>query len=368
MLAGCLPAVPLRRRCLSDQEGVFITGAPETVQQEIVACLEEDLVQDVASSLDKTLADLKWDVSGHREDPSKVVYKTYADLSDFVSGVPPVAPDAKLSSDQVGVDGSGLAIDTKNCAGDGQISTMIGPLSRATTMLTEDNDDDADQEDLADPGLSPEHRAQAVFESHGLDFSQMQGVAAEFLRSIGLRPYEAGSRNFSKWRGRTLWNQCFYLSMSYAYLGHQASVRRIRGLARRLRRAIEAVVLEQHPSWAAGLQASTEGRGQAMVFADFLPLAMRTKDIPAEKNLLAKLCVCIMDSVNGHVEVYIGPGYRHLKDRSEQVKNLILLWYKPAHYQCLVRDDDDGSKLEYTYDEFKQLLVESGVVFIETIE
>jgi len=329
-MLACLPAVHRRRRTLSDQEGVFIAGAPEKVQQEIAACIKEDLVEDVRSSLDKTRADLKWGSPCH-EETSRVVMKTYSELSDYVNRDQP------------------------------------GKLSRASTIATE-NDDEHDDADLEEPGMSPSQRAKAVCECHGLDFSQMQGVAADFLRSIGLRPHEVGSRNFSKWRGRTLWNQCFYLSMAYAYLGHQVSVRRVRGLARRFRQAIEAVVLEQHPSWAEGLQASTEGRGQAMVFADFLPLAMRAKDIPAEKNLLAKLVVCIMDSVNGHVEVYIGPGYHELKDRSDQVKNLMLLWYKPAHYQCLVRDDDDGSKLEYTYDEFKQLLSEHGVVFIETLE
>mmetsp|Transcript_9708 Transcript_9708/g.22306 ORF Transcript_9708/g.22306 Transcript_9708/m.22306 type:complete len:81 (-) Transcript_9708:141-383(-) len=80
------------------------------------------------------------------------------------------------------------------------------------------------------------------------------------------------------------------------------------------------------------------------------------------------MVVCIMDSVNGHVEVYIGPAYNQLEDPAEQARNLVLLWYKPAHYQALVRDDDEGSKLDCTYDEFKRLLSMHGVVFIETNE
>lgn len=360
MLGACLPVVPRRyKRSRSDQEGVFIASPPEKVQQEIAASIEDDLKQDVAVSLHKTATDLSWDGSEGREDHSKLVAKTYTDLSEYVNGKPMrERPLAEMP----------LAEAEQEAEGALAAAPQIGGLSRATTLMTEVSHDDECEDADEEPGLSPEHRAQAVCESHGLDFEQMQGAAAEFLRNIGLRPYEAGSRNFSRWRGRTLWNQCFYLSMAYAYLGQQASERRVRGLARRLRRAIEAVVLEQHPSWAEGLQASTEGRGQAMVFADFLPLAMRAKDVPADKNLVANLVVCIMDSINGHVEVYVGPGYRQLSLRSEQVRNLLLLWYKPAHYQCLVRDDDDGSKLECTYDEFKQLLTDRGVVFIETHE
>jgi len=328
-----------RKKTATDQEGVFAHALPAELEEELTAAIAPELVEGVESSLATTRADLGWDELRQSEDKANAVKQTMADLTEFAG--PPVGCDQ--------------------------------PFCRGSTIVSEEfADDEFGDDDSAaldeEGGESPDHRAQAVYEANGLDFSAMQGETERFLRAMRLRPHEVGSRNFSKWRGRTLWNQCFYLSLAHAYLGQIASTRRVRGLARRMRRAIEAVVLEKHPSWAAGLQASTSGTGKAMVFADFLPMAMRSEDIPTERNLLAKFVVCIMDSVNGHVEVYIGPAYKECEERAEQVRNTLLLWYTPAHYQALVRDDDEGTKLDLTYDEFKQLLVEHGVAFLETIE
>mmetsp|Transcript_63748 Transcript_63748/g.178390 ORF Transcript_63748/g.178390 Transcript_63748/m.178390 type:complete len:345 (+) Transcript_63748:80-1114(+) len=325
------------RKHTVDQEGVFIK-APAHIREDVDAAVASGIEQ-VQTSLFATRLDLGWDELSVPEERRQAVRCTYDDLCEYAKRPP-----------------------TGSTGSDG--------LSRSSTLAPDDNEDSVgDSNDDSPPEeISPEHRAQAVYESRGLDYGELQGTANSFLQRIRVRPHEVGSRNYSKWRGRTLWNQCFYLSLSHGYLGPKASVRRVRGLARRMRRAIEAVVLEKHPSWAAGLEASTSGKGQAMVFADFLPLAMRSKSVPEEKNLLAKMVVCIMDSVNGHVEVYIGPAYNQLEDPAEQARNLVLLWYKPAHYQALVRDDDEGSKLDCTYDEFKRLLSMHGVVFIETNE
>jgi len=193
-----------------------------------------------------------------------------------------------------------------------------------------------------------------------------QGKAVELLRNIGLRPHDVGSRNTDE-NGQMLRNQCFYLSIAHAYLGSDAKVLRP-GLARRLKLAIESAVLEIHPAWAAGLSASNTGEGCAMVSPDFLPAAMHARDTPEEPNRVAKMAVCILDSVAGHVEVFLGPKYASLEQRSQQERNLILLWYVPGHYQCLVCDDEKGSKVKMNYDEFKALLTEHGVVCIETSE
>ena len=105
-----------------------------------------------------------------------------------------------------------------------------------------------------------------------------------------------------------------------------------------------------------------------VVCADFLPIAMHAADTPAQPNITAKLAVCILDSVDGHVEVYLGPAYMKLADRKEMERNLILLWYVPGHYQCIVRNDAAGSKVPMTYGEFKVLLAKQRVVYVETLK
>lgn len=354
MLKACLQP-PRRQPFDPDQEAVFIeTGYPCKLQHDINKALSEDLKQGVAHSLCCTRADLnrKCDCSKPK-DVSSLVWESYTELSDF-------------AAQGLAQQGETVVVNDNGADAPADLIRRAGTLESQVTEDAEPCDWQC-QEELESGEKSPECKAEEVYASHGLDFVKWQTAATDFLQKLGMRPHEVGSRNFSRWRGRTLWNQCFYLSIAHAYLGHQVSVRSVRGLARRFRRAIEAVVLQQHPSWSAGLEASTAGTGKAMVFADFLPLAMRTESIPVDKNLLAKCVVCIMDSINGHVEIYIGPAYRS-QDIATQKNNLILLWYKPAHYQCLVRNDEDGSKVDYTYDDFKNFLTTHGVIFIETVE
>mmetsp|Transcript_18092 Transcript_18092/g.38669 ORF Transcript_18092/g.38669 Transcript_18092/m.38669 type:complete len:419 (-) Transcript_18092:186-1442(-) len=403
------------------QEEAVFSPIPRSVGREVELAVEEEVQQGIQHSLFVTKTDLHWDDS--QKDHDALVKSSYKALSSYVAiGARAMLPKSKLSTEgSISVSnnnnsnsnnndnnndgsGSGVAVGEEV----GQLPKKVLTIGRQSTppppLMEDVNPDDlltlpspgtlvesssrpdffhraatlesqstfADCSDAVDPNEEEvediEHRAEEVYAAHGLDFAQIQGNAERFLHSLGMRPHEVGSRNYTKWRGRTLWNQCFYLSLSHAYLGPTAGVRRVRGLARRLRRAIEAVVLEQHPTWATGLEASAAGTGCAMVFADFLPLAMNTTRIPIDKNLLAQLVVCIIDSVYGHAEVYIGPAYDSLQDPALRSRNLILLWHKPAHYQCLVRDDEPGSKLDYNYEDLKALLVKHGVNFIETRE
>merc|ERR1712113_73273 len=112
---------------------------------------------------------------------------------------------------------------------------------------------------------------------------------------MGLRTCDSGVRNKDE-KGETLWNQCFYLSMARAFLGVDVSPAIASGLALRFRRAIEIAVLVEHPTWGNGIRASSKGEGQAMIFADFLPIAMRQKDSLENPNLTSRLAVCILDS------------------------------------------------------------------------
>jgi len=201
--------------------------------------------------------------------------------------------------------------------------------------------------------------------SNSLDLGAGKGEA-EVLRKLRLRAHEVGACNKTKWRRRVMWNQCFYLSIAHAYMGTGGSDRRTRRLARRLRYAIEAAVLERHPSWSQGLRDSAAGIGPPMVFADFLQIAMRAS-VSREGSFLSRLAVCVLDAANGHAEAYLGPDHGGLASREEQEANFILLLHLPGHYCCLVRDDDGGSRLNVTYNEFKERLVEQDVFLVETV-
>lgn len=223
-----------------------------------------------------------------------------------------------------------------------------------------------DPADRQDQGQTSKKKKRAHRRSNSLDLGAAKGEA-EVLRKLKLKAQEVGARNKTKWRRRVMWNQCFYLSIAHAYMGTGESDRQTKRLARKLRYAIEAAVLEQHPSWSQGLRDSAAGTGPPMVFADFLQIAMRVDSVPREKNFLSGLAVCVLDSVNGYAEAYVGPDYGSLASREDQESNFILLLHLPGHYCCLVRDDDQGSKVGMTYAEFKERLVEQDVFLVETM-
>jgi hypothetical protein len=210
--------------------------------------------------------------------------------------------------------------------------------------------------------LDHEQLMAAIYLSQGLDLAESQSTARLFLETLGLRPLDLGVKNTDE-TGRVLVNQCFYLSIARGFLGHEASEEQTSHLALRLKYFIEATVLQARPGWVAG-----ESGDEAQAFADFLPVAMAAKTDEGEQNLVAELAVCILDSVQGHVEVYLGPKYNNLAEHKDKANNLVLLWYTPGHYQCLVLDDLVGSKVSMDYDSFKEMLTAQGVMYIETTE
>lgn len=339
MFAGC--AFPLRRRASSAEEAIFILNEKDasSVQGAIAECIEPSLVQQAQSSLQGTFEEI---CQQHPEDARNLTSaraRTSSELSDFAAAV---------SSHAVPQDRDPAIVEVREVEDPCVLDIDKDKLNRCGGL--------ADHEELT----------RAVYESQGLDFTQVQGLASEFIKKLGLRPKDLGVRNIDE-QGETLLNQCFYLSLAHAYLGNDTPEAASR-MALLVRRAIESSVLASNPDWAHGLHASTKGEGPAMVFADFLPIAMREKDDEDSCNLLAKLAVCILDSVAGHVEVFLGPKYNDLPLKVDQIRNFLLLWYVPGHYQCVVRDDKAGSKVAMTYGEFKELLVEHGVMYIETIE
>jgi len=213
------------------------------------------------------------------------------------------------------------------------------------------------------PSVSaPSSEAQGVIDLDGLEKSR------EFIRRQGWRVRDLGVRNTTE-DGEMLLNQCFYLSIAHGYLGQESLNTTAAQLALKLRRAIETDVLAVHPEWAQGLQQSSAGECEPMVFADFLVISMHQEDLAQNRgtNLIARMAVCILDSEMGHCEVYLGPKYEDLP-REQQEQGLVVLWYIPGHYQCLVNDDADGSKVRLTYEEFKAQMDANGIMYIETLE
>lgn len=194
--------------------------------------------------------------------------------------------------------------------------------------------------------------------SQGFGVAASQAKAGKLLRSLGLRTHDMGVRNVDE-RGRSIYNQCFYLSLARGWLGHTASQRQVQDVALKLKRSIEAAVIAERPHW------QKEVGEEAQAFADFLPVAMRARNV---SNILAELAVCIIDSSTGQAQVYMGPMYKQLHDSHVQQRNMIMLWYTPGHYKCVVNDDSRGSKIMMTYLDFRNLLLHNDIAFIETFE
>jgi len=213
--------------------------------------------------------------------------------------------------------------------------------------------------------LDHELLLESLYASQGIDLRAQQDKATALLAEVGLKAVDLGVKNWDE-EGRELVNQCFYLCIARSYLGAYVAPEECNKVALMIKRTVEGCVLTAHPEWA-----SDEARlgENAMAFADFLPIAMGSKDPP---NISASMAVLILDATQGHAEVYIGPSYQRPepdapdRDREELEKNLVLLCYTPGHYKALVKDDEAGSKPSWTYSELKGLLDERGVMCIET--
>lgn len=333
------------------------------VQAALATSLGPGVAMEVQRSLWATRDEVAREFPGDAEDMGRTRARTFSYLSEFMEGVnAPAMPSAhsqmlmKVAQDTLG---TMEQLPKNEVGGDGGGLTPLleSPTSRHSLSSLANRSACRDHEEIT----------RSLYEAQGLDFSLVQQQSRQFLKALGLRPLDVGVKTFDE-KGHMLLNQCFYLSIAHSFLGHTSTREKKNELALHLKRAIETAVLSEHPHLAYGLDASSTGECEAMVFADFLPIAMHVKDSPSQANPTAKLAVCILDSVGGHVEVYLGPRYADLPSTAEKERNLVLVWYVPGHYQCLVRDDRLGSQLAMTYDDFKALLVEHGVVYVETLE
>lgn len=394
-----------RRLPSADEVGSFILEQDDAarVQSAIEVTLQHDMRARLGNSLRETCADLE---CNYPEESKKGIHKARerasSELSNFVRSreatpslgprhgaspslsisLPPAVPSAfgyeqlpaaaiatspmfgSSSPSHVPLDGVSPTLEKSQLPTTMESPTAIPALPPAALecenlQMTElvasmySHDGLLDHEDLL----------RAIYASQGLDFNAVQGQAHKFLQEIGLRPHDMGVRNVDE-QGNTLSNQCFYLSLARGYLGHEAPWSDTSELALRLKRAIEAAVLAERPGTITGNGPGSE----AMAFADFLPVAMKASSSRGGMDALCELAVGILDSTAGHVEVYLGSKYNDLQDPVAKENNLILLWFTASHYQCLVNDDEFGSKVRMTYDTFKDLLTQQGVQYIETYE
>merc|ERR1719145_382292 len=151
------------------------------------------------------------------------------------------SPPESLDSERPGADasraGRGDAAPAAAPSAPRRCCSAHGDIERSAVRRAGDAADPKDQGQMNKRG----HRR-----SNSLDLSAGR-CEAEVLRKLRLRAQECGARNKTKWRRRVIWNQCFYLSIAHAYMGTCESNSRTRRLARKLRDAIEAAVLQQHP-------------------------------------------------------------------------------------------------------------------------
>jgi len=353
-----------RRR--SDEEATFLLDDSSSMQLQaaIDVRIGPDMRKRMKASLQETLDDIHREHPDEAEDLPASRRRSQSELSEFAETSRRASRAGSLMASPACMNPQGSPEITPSCA---FTLTEIQEQPPDFPLLPANQDEAMSAGFLEHDGqFDHEQLMQAIYLSQGLDFFEVQSKAKKFLQDIGLRPHDLGVKNLDE-EGRTLVNQCFYLSIAHAYLGPEPPYDEVSGLALRLKRAIEATVLSKRPAWLAGTGAGAEGEVEAMAFADFLPIVMHASEEDNSCNLLAELVVCILDSVNGHVEVYMGPKYaQHEDDRETLQRNLVLLWYTPGHYQCLVCDDMAGSKIMMTYDDFKEVLSQHDVTCIVT--
>eukprot|EP00928_Gymnodinium_smaydae_P025865 TRINITY_DN20481_c0_g1_i1.p1 TRINITY_DN20481_c0_g1~~TRINITY_DN20481_c0_g1_i1.p1 ORF type:complete len:420 (+),score=108.51 TRINITY_DN20481_c0_g1_i1:110-1261(+) len=353
-----------RVRSNSDEEAFFLLSGAESssLRAKVDASIGPDMKRRMMCSLQETLAGVRDEYPAEMQanDLAGARRRATSDLSDLACRLStPGSFATPAASPTVGA----------------QLPPLDLPPLRETSEAAIDTTGFLEHDGL----LDHEMLMQAIYASQGLDLSAVQSQAHQFLKDMGLRPHDLGVMNTDE-SGQVMINQCFYLSIAHSYLGLESTPESVSALALRLKRAVETAVLAVRPGWAMEDSSGSE----AMAFADFLPIAMAAgKEDDADgggeedgvravakrpgANLTAELAVCILDSVQGHVEVFLGPRYASM-DVETRERNLILLWYTPGHYQCIVRDDADGSKVSMTYEAFKDILTKNGVMYIETTE
>ena len=199
-----------------------------------------------------------------------------------------------------------------------------------------------------------EHRAlvEEWFARDGEDLRQSQSALTSAIEALGLTVVDVGATNTNE-NGDTMYNQCFYLSISRAFLSGGGEPARdvLCETALHFKRVIEAAVLRAHPEWA-----DKQVGEDLQAFSDFLFFVLS-----GSNALLSELAVAVFDVTTGGVEVYRGIHYPNPAkppkaaaaaggaggsgaSEDETLRaNLLCIQYVPGHYQSLVANKSSGS-------------------------
>ena len=216
-----------------------------------------------------------------------------------------------------------------------------------------------------------EHRAlvEAWFERDGVPLRDGRRQLEAAITELGLVTRDVGATNKNE-RGELMYNQCFYLSLSRAFLrddGHGGEPARtvIADTALHFKRVVEAAVLRAHPEWA-----DTQVGEDLQAFSDFLFYVLN-----GSNALLSELAIAVFDTTSGGVELYRGV---HHPDPSagvgagaqeQQRANLLCIKYIDeggGHYQALVTSPEAGGQGGPTLAEMLQCLDLLGVRYVIT--
>ena len=74
----------------------------------------------------------------------------------------------------------------------------------------------------------------------------------------------------------------------------------------------------------------------------------------------------LVDSTSGFVEIFKGVRYEETTrgDASREAKYLMLLWYRPGHYQAIVKKS--GGKPTTTLPQLKQFFDKNSIEYVES--
>lgn len=194
--------------------------------------------------------------------------------------------------------------------------------------------------------------AKRLFCTDGVDLDECRARQATALSALGLEISEQGAVNTNE-QGKTMNNQCFYLSLARSYLGDAHTDPAVKETALSLKRVIEAAVLEAHPDWA-----ECRVGENVQAFGDFLFFVLGTH------ALLSEVAVVIVDEVTGGAELYVGRNFPTAERSAENRANTLIVQYVPGHYRSIVPIGGDSQRPGI--DELKDAFDAAGVLYTET--
>ena len=141
------------------------------------------------------------------------------------------------------------------------------------------------------------------------------------LEAMQWEAVDAGSTNKNE-LGKTMHNQCFYLSLARSYLPDQARDV-VEESALCFKRIIEACALAAHPEWAEhGVRENSEA------FSDFVVYAL------GEDPFLKEFSVAVLDTATSSAQVFMGRDVPGPDRQAEQRALFLTVLHFPGHFKA----------------------------------